>query len=74
MKIPDGWISIPIIKNKGLTISIEQRTLVKCEHCKWFDYTNCLRTNAFDYRLCKLHDAYMKEGDFCCYGQEKTDC
>lgn len=67
-KLPSGWVFIPHLK-KATTITIEQRELVTCRHCKhYFPDDN---GHVIVYR-CDLNHERMRD-DFFCADMERDE-
>lgn len=66
-KLPDGWVFIPRMKDV-LTVEIEQKKLVTCQHCK-----HCLNEEMIDTGpclWCELLDQEVERNWFCGYMEE----
>lgn len=59
-RLPAGWIFIPKFKDMT-TITVEQRELVCCKNCKWWENG-----------LCKSDDVSRKIDDCGCYPDFRT--
>ena len=68
-KLPSGWILIPKSVNNGTAIEIEQRELITCKECKYFerdipDYNG-------SYNGCSV---WLTDGDECAVVNEDWFC
>lgn len=69
MRIPDGWISIPIVNRKGTSIDIEISELVMCHSCIWAKETGG-HANCNGYLKCSQMGQAVDYNDYCSKGKK----
>ena len=63
MKFPSGWLFIPKIINKGTAIEVEQKELILCKDCKYFEYDTVAKVDGIS--LIVGHEMCKRWGDGC---------
>lgn len=63
MKFPSGWLFIPKIINKGTAIEVEQKELILCKDCKYFEYDTVAKVDGIP--LIVGHEMCKRWGDGC---------
>lgn len=61
MKLPDGWIFTT--KAEGTTIKIEEKKLICCKNCKYFEYDSTAKVDGIP--LIVAHEICKRWGDGC---------
>ena len=70
-RLPDGWVFIPIIKNR-IQIEIKKYELVTCKHCKHYKpYKGKVSGNT--YFQCEVLDQNTEPDWFCADGEEEEN-
>lgn len=66
MKLPHGWLFIPKAINKGTGIEIEQKELIPCHECKYFELDHWEKPEQFcGIPMIVAHEICTKWGDGC---------
>lgn len=75
-RLPDGWVFIPKVSKPELrdgelvsTVSVEERELVMCKHCRHWDVD---WETVGDKRFCPVMD-HCTEPEFFCADGERRD-
>ena len=71
-KLPSGWLFIPRAINKGATIEVEQKELVTCKDCKYWD-TTWQNDFAPNYHYCPLVDGTRRDDFYCADAERRCD-
>ena len=68
MKIPDGWVSKPIINRNGTSIDIEVSELVMCHSCIYMKEKGG-HANCNGYLKCAVTGKEVDWNDYCSKGE-----
>lgn len=71
MRLPDGWIFVPLESN-GITVEVKKQELVFCKHCKYYQDNNDY--DGPNYDECRWgHDETPDPEDFCSFGRRMEE-
>ena len=77
MKLPDGWIFTT--KAKGATIKIEEKELIRCKNCKYFEYDTVAKVDGVPiivgHEMCKRwgNGCKTSENGYCFLAEKKSE-
>lgn len=69
MRLPDGWIFVPLHSN-GITVEVKKQELVFCKHCKYYQDNN----DGYPHPECRWgNDETPDPEDFCSFGKRMEE-
>ena len=66
--LPDGWVFVPKMKDI-LTVTVEQKELVCCRHCKHWIPGAIDETDNFIEPRCEWNGGGWSSNDYCSYAE-----
>lgn len=69
MKIPDGWVAVPVVDRTGVSLDIEVNELVMCRSCIWLKEQGG-HANCGGYLTCRKTGKEVDWEDYCSKGEK----